>query len=340
MDVSTDTPPVVEVRDLVVTFKGTSRRGLAQNRVIRAVDGVSLRIDREETLGLVGESGSGKSTTARAILRLTPIQSGSILFEGNDLASKTGMSLLRRQAQMVFQNPLGSLNARLKVGKIIREPLDIHRIGDPASRAKRVAELLDLVGLPEDTGERFPHEFSGGQQQRIAIARALALQPSLIVCDEPVAALDVSIQAQILQLLKDLQRATGVAYLFIAHDLHVVRHLCRRTAIMYVGRIVEQGPSASLFARPRHPYTQALMSAIPVPDPSVISNRTVLQGEIPSPSALPSGCRFRTRCPHAQEVCAAEEPVLQEAGDGVSVACHFWREIAQPVPKTAVDVAR
>jgi oligopeptide/dipeptide ABC transporter ATP-binding protein len=321
---------VLEVSDLVVSFRGARRVGRADRRAVRAVDGISLRIDSAETLGLVGESGSGKSTTARAILQLVPAQSGSVAFEGADLrsAGRTGRRNLRRHAQMIFQNPLASLNARLKVGSIIREPLDIHGIGDGHARRRRVNELLELVGLPDDALDRFPHEFSGGQQQRIAIARALAPEPSLIICDEPVAALDVSIQAQILQLLKDLQRTTGVSYLFIAHDLNVVRHVSRRTAIMYVGKIVEEGPSVALFGAPRHPYTQALVSAIPVPDPSAEQGRTVLGGEIPSPANVPSGCRFRTRCRYARERCATEEPRLEEDCDGVSVACHFWREIA------------
>jgi len=328
--VSAGERPVLEVSDLVVSFRGARRVGLADRRAVQAVDGVSLRIESGETLGLVGESGSGKSTTARAILQLVPSRSGLVRFEGADLrsAGRAGRRDLRRHAQMIFQNPLGSLNSRLKVGRIIREPLDIHQIGDRAARRRRVEELLELVGLPADAVHRFPHEFSGGQQQRIAIARALAPEPSLMICDEPVAALDVSIQAQILQLLKDLQRTTGVSYLFIAHDLNVVRHVSRRTAIMYVGKIVEEGPSIALFESPRHPYTQALVSAVPVPDPAAQQRRTVLEGEIPSPANVPSGCRFRTRCRFARERCATEEPRLEPASDGVSVACHFWREIA------------
>jgi oligopeptide transport system ATP-binding protein len=328
---------VLEVSDLVVSFRGARRVGLGEHRAVRAVDGVSLRIGSRETLGLVGESGSGKSTTARAILQLVPARSGSVTFEGADLrsAGRDGRRNLRRHAQMIFQNPLGSLNARMRVGSIIAEPLDIHQIGDRPARHSRVQELLELVGLPADAVSRYPHEFSGGQQQRIAIARALAPEPSLIICDEPVAALDVSIQAQILQLLKDLQRTTGVSYLFIAHDLNVVRHVSRRTAIMYLGKIVEEGPSLALFGAPRHPYTQALVSAIPVPDPSAQQQRTVLHGEIPNPADVPSGCRFRTRCRYVRERCAAEEPRLQPASDGVSVACHFWREIAEGSHKPA-----
>lgn len=321
---------LLDVANLAVTFKGARSPGTRGRPVVRAVDGVSLTIAPGETVGLVGESGSGKSTTARAVLDLVPIASGSVTFEGTELNSggRQGRRLLRSRAQMVFQDPFGSLNARMRVGEIIREPLDIHRLGDRASRTRRVAELLELVGLPADATARHPHEFSGGQRQRIAIARALAVEPSLVVCDEPVAALDVSIQAQILQLLKDLQRRTGVAYLFITHDLNVVQHVAHRTAVMYLGRIVEQGPSHLLFGAPRHPYTQALTSAIPVPDPDAPRNRLILRGEIPSPTNPPSGCRFRTRCPFARDRCATETPELEPAGDGVSVACHFWRDIA------------
>ncbi len=322
--------PLLEVTDLAVSFKVARARGSWTRPVVRAVDGVSLRIEAGETLGLVGESGSGKSTTGRAVLQLVPADAGSISLEGTDLAAAgaKGRDLLRKRVQMVFQDPFGSLNARMKVGDIVREPLEIQRIGDRPSRRRRVTEIMDLVGLPVDAVTRYPHEFSGGQRQRIGIARALAVGPALVVCDEPVAALDVSVQAQILRLLKDLQRETGVAYLFIAHDLNVVRHVSRRTAVMYLGKIVEEGPSSTLFDAPRHPYTQALTSAIPIPDPDAPRRRLVLSGEIPSPTNPPSGCRFRTRCPYAQERCAAEVPLLEPAGDGVSVACHFWKEIA------------
>jgi len=327
--VTGDDVRVLEVEDLVVRFK-VARPGSWRRATVHAVDGISLHIDSGETLGFVGESGSGKSTTGRAVLQLVPSNEGSIRLEGTDLGSAgaEGRRLLRRRAQMVFQDPYSSLNQRMKVADIISEPLDIHRIGDRGSRRTRVRDLLDLVGLPSDALQRYPHEFSGGQRQRIGIARALAVEPSLIVCDEPVAALDVSIQAQILRLLKDLQRQTGVSYLFIAHDLNVVRHVAQRTAVMYLGKVVEEGPSATVFAAPRHPYTQALTSAIPVPDPDALRNRLVMHGEIPSPTDPPSGCRFRTRCPHARERCAAEVPQLASAGDGVRVACHFWKEIA------------
>ncbi|MGH3095788.1 MAG: ABC transporter ATP-binding protein [Streptosporangiales bacterium] len=322
-------PVLLDVEGLVVEFKGPRQRGSLKHAVVHAVDGVSLTIQHGETLGIVGESGSGKSTTARAILRLVPAVSGSMKFEGVDVASaKAGdrRELLAR-VQMVFQDPFGSLNARMKVGDGIREPLDIHRVGDGASRRRRVAELLDLVGLPPDAVDRYPHEFSGGQRQRIGIARALAVDPALVICDEPVAALDVSIQAQILKLLKDLQRRIGMAYLFIAHDLNVVRHMAHRTAVMYLGAIVEEGPSEALFQAPRHPYTRALVSAIPTADPDTEGSRVLLHGEIPSPTDPPTGCRFRTRCPYAQERCAVETPQLQAARDDVNVACHFWRQI-------------
>jgi oligopeptide transport system ATP-binding protein len=327
---STADKPLLEVIDLAVTFKGARSAGTRGRPIVRAVDGLSLTIAPGETVGLVGESGSGKSTTARAVLDLVPISGGSVRFEGTAVGSagKDGRRSLRSHAQMIFQDPFGSLNARMRVGDIIREPLDIHRVGSGSARARRVAELLELVGLPADSVRRYSHEFSGGQRQRIAIARALAVEPSLVVCDEPVAALDVSIQAQILQLLKDLQRRMGVAYLFITHDLNVVQHLAHRTAVMYLGGVVEQGPTDALFAAPRHPYTQALSSAIPVPDPDAPRSRLILKGEIPSPTDPPSGCRFRTRCPFARDRCAAERPQLEPAGDGVSVACHFWRDIA------------
>lgn len=320
---------LLEVEDLVVRFK-VSRPGSWRPATVHAVDGISFHIDSGETLGLVGESGSGKSTTGRAVLQLVPSNQGSIRLEGSDLGTTgaAGRRLLRRRAQMVFQDPYGSLNQRMKVGEIIGEPLAIHRVGDRTGRRSRVRQLLDLVGLPADAVRRYPHEFSGGQRQRIGIARALAVAPSLVICDEPVAALDVSIQAQILRLLKDLQRETGVSYLFIAHDLNVVRHVSQRTAVMYLGKVVEEGPSPSVFAEPRHPYTQALTAAIPIPDPDAPRNRQLMLGEIPSPTNPPSGCRFRTRCPHARQRCTTELPELQPAGDGVTVACHFWKEIA------------
>lgn len=333
---------LLEVRNIVVSFTLPRRDLLGPRPVVRAVDDVSLDVSRGETLGLVGESGSGKTTTGRAILRLVRLSAGTINFEGTEVSGsdRGALQTLRRRAQMIFQDPYGSLNPRLAVSSIIREPLDIHEIGDGRSRRARVATLLDQVGLPSDAGSRYPHEFSGGQRQRIGIARALALEPSLIICDEPVAALDVSIQAQVLQLLDDLQRELGMAYMFIAHDLHVVRHVSSRAAVMYLGRIVEHGPSRGLFAMPKHPYTQALVSAVPLSDPvrERSRRRIILRGEIPSPTDPPSGCRFRTRCWLREtlgnpEQCATVEPQLQDAGDGSYVACHFWKDLAKSAPQ-------
>jgi oligopeptide/dipeptide ABC transporter ATP-binding protein len=296
---------------------------------VRAVDGVSLRIDAGETLGLVGESGSGKSSIGRAIMQIAPNSGGAIHVDGRLVAASDRSSLrqLRRTAQMVFQDPYGSLNPKMKIGDIVAEPLEINNIGSRESRARRVRELLFEVGLPDDAGDRHPHEFSGGQRQRIGIARALAVEPRLLILDEPVAALDMSIQAQILQLLMTMQKRSSVAYLFIAHDLNVVRHVSRRIAVMYLGSIVEIGPSEELFAAPRHPYTQALISAIPAIEPGTAGKRQILKGEIPSPADPPSGCRFRTRCVFARERCATERPVLRPAGN-MQVACHFWEQIA------------
>jgi oligopeptide/dipeptide ABC transporter ATP-binding protein len=296
---------------------------------VQAVDGVSIRIEAGETLGLVGESGSGKSSIGRAVMQIAPNSGGEIHVDGRLVSTSDRASLrqLRKTAQMVFQDPYGSLNPKMTVGAIVAEPLEINGVGTRESRARRVRELLAEVGLPEDAGDRHPHEFSGGQRQRIGIARALAVEPRLLILDEPVAALDMSIQAQILQLLMTLQKRTNIAYLFIAHDLNVVRHVSRRIAVMYLGSIVEIGPSEQLFANPRHPYTRALISAIPSIEPGKASSRQILKGEIPSPANPPSGCRFRTRCVFARERCAAERPVLRQAGN-TQVACHFWEQIA------------
>jgi oligopeptide/dipeptide ABC transporter ATP-binding protein len=290
--------------------------------VVRAVDGVSFRIDRGETLALVGESGCGKSTTARLVLRLIEPTAGTVRFDGVEVAG-AALRTLRRRVQVVFQDPYASLNPRLRVGATIAEPMEVHGIGDAASRAARVRELLGLVGLAPYQAERYPHEFSGGQRQRIGIARALAVQPDLIVCDEPVSALDVSIQAQVVNLLKDLQRRFGLSYLFIAHDLAVVRHMADRVAVMYLGEIVETAPKHALFATPRHPYTRALLSAIPHPDPRRRGQVKPLGGDVPSPMNPPSGCRFHTRCPHAAPICSAQAPALTEWAPGHSAACHF-----------------
>ena len=302
---------------------------------VRAVDGVSFTVNRGETLALVGESGCGKSTTARLVLRLIEPSAGTINFEGVDVTRSAGAAqrAMRRRMQIVFQDPYASLNPRLTVGDTIAEPMIVHGIGDTASRRKRVEELLGLVGLRPFHAQRYPHEFSGGQRQRIGIARALSVQPDLVVCDEPVSALDVSIQAQVVNLLKDLQRRLGLAYLFIAHDLAVVKHVADRVAVMYLGQIVEMADKADLFATPRHPYTRALLAAIPHPDPQRRGQVKPLGGDVPSPMNPPPGCRFHTRCPFAQERCRTEEPALRRMEQGHVAACHF----AETLPPAGLD---
>ena len=319
------TTPLVEARDVVKHFP--LRRGLLA-RVdggVRAVDGVSLVIEPGRTLGLVGESGCGKSTTAKLILKLEEPTSGSIMFEGRSLAGLNGDGLraYRRSVQAVFQDPYASLNPRLRVGGIVAEPLVTNERLDAAEVRRRVLQLMELVGLPERSVDLFPHEFSGGQRQRIAIARALALAPKLVVLDEPVSALDVSIRAQILNLLRDLQSELGLAYLFIAHDLAAVAHMSHTVAVMYLGKIVEIGDAKTIAAAPRHPYTQALFSAALPTSPDEVREEIILPGEVPSPLAPPAGCRFHPRCPHAMPRCASEEPTIQEV-DRRRVACHLY----------------
>ena len=326
---------LVQIHDLQMHFPVT--KGIILQRkvgAIKAVDGVSFNIKQGETLGLVGESGCGKSTTARLALRLIEPSAGSIRFDGADVTTIGGAALraLRRRAQIVFQDPYASLNPRMSVGETIAEPMIVHGVGNAASRRARVEELLALVGLAPFHAARFPHEFSGGQRQRIGIARALSLRPELIVCDEPVSALDVSIQAQVVNLLKDLQRRFGLAYLFIAHDLAVVKHMADRVAVMYLGRIVEVAPKRTLFATPRHPYTRALLAAIPHPDPNGRGRVVPLGGDVPSPMAIPPGCRFHTRCAFANARCRIEEPALRPLGDS-QVACHLAESL--PMVDTA-----
>ena len=292
---------------------------------VYAVDGVSFKVKKGETFGLVGESGCGKTTAGRVILRLTPATSGKVLFEGQDVfaLSPGQMRRLRREMQIIFQDPYASLNPRMTVGEIIGEPLEIHGVARGKAKQGRVQDLLNVVGLQPSDARRYPHEFSGGQRQRIGIARALALQPKLIICDEPVSALDVSIQSQILNLLDDLQEQFGLTYIFIAHGLHVIKHVSDRVGVMYLGKLVEVAQADELFDSPYHPYTEALLSAIPVPNPEIRKERIVLEGDVPSPVNPPPGCRFHTRCRYAQDICREQEPALREIGGGRTVACHL-----------------
>jgi len=324
---SSTTQSLLSVQGLKKHFRVSRQAGLRRlHEVVRAVDGLDLHVETGETVGLVGESGCGKSTAARAMLRLLEPTAGSVVFDAVDLSCASHAELRRLRARMgiVFQDPMSALDPRMSVGDSVAEPLRVHglvrRRTDALARAR---DLLTRVGLRADHAERYPHEFSGGQRQRIGIARAIATQPALVILDEPISALDVSIRAQILNLLADIQEELGPAYLLIAHDLSVVRHACTRVAVMYLGVIVEEGPTDALFGEPLHPYTRALLASVPVPDPSRRSIRAPLEGDIPSPSAIPSGCRFRTRCPIATERCIQEEPLLKSTGEGRKVACHY-----------------
>ena len=341
---ASDTESLVDIKDLKMHFPVKSN-GLLRRTIgaVKAVDGLSFTVKRGETLGLVGESGCGKSTTGRAILQLHRPTSGSVFFDGKDLTKVKGEELrkIRRKVQIIFQDPYASLNPRMTVGDIIGEPIRVHNLRSGKDVRTRVEELLKVVGLNPYFINRYPHEFSGGQRQRIGIARALAVEPDFIVCDEPVSALDVSIQAQIINLLQDLQKEFNLTYLFIAHNLSVVKHISDRVAVMYLGKMVELAPAAELYVRPMHPYTQALLSAVPIPDPAVEKSRqrVILQGDVPSPLNPPSGCYFHTRCPMVIDKCRVDEPPFIDYGGGHFAAC--WRAeevtpiLAEPIQQAA-----
>ncbi|WP_048647343.1 ABC transporter ATP-binding protein [Nitratireductor soli] len=323
-----DATPILEGRDLAKRFGG--RRGLFQSEpTVHAVNGVSISVAAGETFAIVGESGCGKSTLARLLLRLIEPSEGQVFYQGREI-TKLGageMRALRRELQIIFQDPFASLNPRMTVGAIVAEPIRLHGLARGRAVDERVAELLRVVGLRPEYADRYPHEFSGGQRQRIGIARALAGEPKLIIGDEPVSALDVSVQAQVINLLETLKEQFGLTLVIVAHDLAVIRHMSDRVAVMYLGEVVEMSPVDALYEMPLHPYTQALLQAIPVPVPGGRGAHDLPQGDIPSPTAPPPGCRFHTRCPHAQERCSEEHPALETAGEGRVVACHFWRDI-------------
>lgn len=319
---------LLEVQNIKKHFPLPSKLFSKKNEVVKAVDGVSFTVNKGETLSIVGESGCGKSTTGRMIMKLLDLTEGKVIFEGQDITDMTDDEIrpLRKEFQMVFQDPYASLNPRLRVKEILEEPLIVHNF-EKEKRSQRVIELLEVVGLSKYHADRYPHEFSGGQRQRIGIARALAVDPKLIIADEPVSALDVSIQSQVLNLMKDLQEEFGLTYVFIAHDLSVVEHISDRVAVMYLGRLVELATRDELFGKPLHPYTKALLSAVPVPDPTVKRERIILKGDIPSPADPPTGCTFHTRCPFAQEECKIQVPEFRELEPGHFVACHFAKEL-------------
>ncbi len=337
VDTAVATDTILDVRDLKMYFPLT--QGIIFQRTIgyvRAVDGISFSIQRGQTLGLVGESGSGKTTIGRTLIRLYKPTEGQILFNGNDLVKMQGEQLrqIRRQTQMVFQDPFASLNPRFTIGSLIAEPMHIYNLGSGQEIRERTAELLSVVGLRAEYIDRYPHEFSGGQRQRIAVARALSINPELVIADEPVSALDVSVRAQVLNLLQRLQQQFNLTYLFVSHDLSVVRHVADRIAVMYLGRIVELSDRDELYAAPKHPYTKALLSAIPIPDPKIERKRQriILSGDLPSPINLPSGCRFHTRCPMAQSICREVDPAFElKEGNEHYAACHFAEKVTPPV---------
>ena len=320
---------ILEIKNLKKHFPITGGILKRQINSVKAVDGLNFNVKRGETLGVVGESGCGKSTTGKVLLRLLDATEGEVKFEGEDIhqLDKKDLRSLRKEMQMIFQDPYASLNPRMTVGEIVGEPLDIHNLAKGKEKEERVRELLDMVGLSPKYAKRYPHEFSGGQRQRIGIARALAVDPQVIVCDEPVSALDVSIQAQVLNLMEDLQEELGLTYIFIAHDLSVVRHISDRVAVMYLGKIVELADKEDLYTAPKHPYTKALLSAIPVPDPQNDREKIILKGDVPSPINPPSGCSFHTRCPFAEDKCEQEEPVFEDKAQDHLAACHFTEKL-------------
>jgi len=321
---------LLEVKNLKKYFPITHGLFGNKKKYVKAVDDITFSINRGETLGLVGESGCGKSTTGRTLIRLYDVTGGEVIYDGTDIShlNENEMRPFRKKIQMIFQDPYASLNTRMTVGDIIGEPLDIHGLATGEERQKIIWDLLERVGLNKDHANRYPHEFSGGQRQRIGIARALAVSPEFIICDEPISALDVSIQAQVVNMLQDLQEELGLTYLFIAHDLSMVKYISDRIGVMYLGKLVEVADADKLYEDPEHPYSQALLSAIPIPDPDIMktSERIILEGDVPSPLNPPSGCRFRTRCRYAFDRCASEEPLLRDIGEGHMVACHLMDE--------------